>query len=73
MTSSLSPTPPLAILYVDHAGKITYEESASLYVVENDAEPNLLPQWMIHWDSSPLFSFKNCHGRAESSGLVSGH
>lgn len=53
MTSSLSPTPPLAILYVDHAGKITYEESASLYVVENDAEPNLLP-WSFTEILSPF-------------------
>ena len=28
---------------------------------------------MIHRDSFPLFPFKNCHGWAESSELVSGH
>ena len=43
MTCSLPSAPSLDILYADHSSKIT---SANLQTMENDAEPNLLSQFI---------------------------
>ena len=59
ITSSLPPTASLAIPQVDHEGKITSEESATLHSMENDAEPNILLQWFTEILSpTPFFPLK---------------
>ena len=73
------PTTPLAILNADHLGMITSEERdktepVNPYVMENNADPKLLPGWFIELLHPHLiFPFKNCHSWAKPLELVLGH
>ena len=46
MTSSLLPSAPLAILWADHVGKTTLKSQPVCTQVEDEAESNLLLQWV---------------------------
>ena len=68
---------PQAILQADHPGK-TSEDRVSQSVLNREGDRTQPPASVIPWDSLPtphlpFFSFKNCHGWAESLELVSGH
>ena len=73
MTIPLLPIAPLTILQADHAGKVTSEERISWSAHSGEWYRTQLPASVIHWHSSPIFPFKNCHSWGESSEFVLGH
>ena len=73
MTSSLPPKAPLSILQADHTSMKTSEERVSQPARNGEQCRTQPPASKIHWDSSTIFPFKNCHALAESLELASGH